>query len=331
LVIESWLNDGATNENRGRVMSAYVVVNFSALTLGQLLVTIYPVETGGGFMLAAMLSSLAIVPVALTRSAQPAPITIVTFRPWQLYQAAPAALVASCMIGIANGAFWGLAPLSVAASGLPVDGVALFMTIAVAAGALTQWPLGRVSDKVDRRLVLLALLIGAAVTGIALWLVAASTGMLLLFGFLFGGLALPGYSLAAAHGYDKTPASDMVPTAATILLANALGAVLGPFGASLMMSAVGPRGLFLFTAIVQAMLAVFIGYRMRVQPTLTVPEKTEFDLATTAPVGAVVASEALDPQDPSVAVPEDYTPPDISEATIVPASPTATDEGRPTA
>ena len=308
LVIESWLNDGATNESRGRVMSAYVVVNFGALAVGQMLVTVYPIGQAGGFMIAAMVSALAIVPVVLTRSAQPAPITIVSFRPWQLYQAAPVALVASFMVGIATGAFWGLAPLSAAGSGLDIEGVALFMGLAVAAGALAQWPLGRMSDRVDRRLVLLALLIGSAATGIALWLIAASTTILLSFGFLFGALTLPCYSLAAAHGYDKTPASDMVVTAATILLVNALGAAIGPLAASAVMSSVGPRGLFLFTASVQMLLAGYVLYRTRVQAPPPAPDKTGFDLATTAPIGTVVASEALDPTDPSVAVPETFTP-----------------------
>jgi MFS family permease len=308
LVIESWLNDGATNENRGLVMSAYVAVNFAALTVGQMLVSVYPIDQAGGFMIAAMLSSLAIVPVALTRSAQPAPITIVSFRPLQLYQAAPVALVASFMVGVANGAFWGLAPLSAAGSGLDVEGVALFMSVAVVAGALSQWPLGRLSDRLDRRIVLLATLIGAAVAGLVLWLIAASEVILLCAGFLFGAMALPGYSLAAAHGYDKTPASDVVATAATILLANALGAVIGPIVASLVMSGVGPRGLFLFTAIVQALLAGYVFYRSRVQASLATPDKTGFDLAATAPVGTVVTRETLDPADPSVAVPEAYTP-----------------------
>jgi MFS family permease len=278
-------------------MSAYVVVNFAALTVGQMLVTVYPIGEGGGFMVAAMLSSLAIVPVALTRSAQPAPITIVSFRPQQLYHAAPVALVASFMVGIASGAFWGLAPLSAAGSGLDVEGVALFMSVALVAGALTQWPLGRVSDRVDRRLVLLALLIGAAITGLMLWLVAKSETALLIFGFLFGALALPCYSLAAAHGYDKTPASDMVATAATILLANALGSVIGPLIASAVMAGLGPRGLFLFTAVVQAALAGYVFYRTRVQASLATPDKHSFDLAATSPVGTVVTSERLEPGD----------------------------------
>ncbi len=304
LVVESWLNDRATNETRGLIMSAYIVVNFAALTAGQLMVMLYPIGEGGGFMLAAMLISLAIVPVALTRSAQPAPVSVVSFQPGRLYAAAPVALVASFMIGVANGAFWGLGALSVSGRGLDVSQVAWFMSIAVLAGALAQWPLGRLSDRVDRRLVLLALLAAAAASGLALWLVPASGGTLLLLGFLFGALALPTYSLAAAHGYDRTPASDVVGTAATILLVNGLGSAIGPFAASAVMAALGPGALFLFTAVAQALLAAYVFYRTRVMA--PPPEKTGFDLATTAPVGTVVA---VDPQD--------VPPPDDGRSLVV--------------
>ena len=306
LVIESWLNDRATNETRGLVMSSYVIVNFAAFTVGQLLVTLYPVREAGDFIVAAMLASLAIVPVALTRSAQPAPITIVSFRPVQLYRAAPVGLVASFMVGVSNGAFLGLGPISAAGSGLSTGQVALFMSVATLAGAIAQWPVGRLSDRIDRRMVLFALLVGASVAGFLLWLLAASGIMLLVFGLLFGALALPCYSLAAAHAYDKTPVSDMVPTAATILLANALGAVIGPLMASALMGALGPRALFMFTAGAQALLAAYVFHRTTVQPSLSTPEKIEFDLAATAPVGAMVTGETPDPNDPSVAVPESY-------------------------
>jgi MFS family permease len=306
LVIESWLNDRATNSTRGLVMSSYVAVNFLAFTAGQLLVTLYPIKEDGSFMVAAMLASLAIMPVALTRSAQPAPITIVSFHPVQLYRAAPVGLVASLMVGVANGAFWGLAPLSAIRSGLDVERVALFMSAATLAGALTQWPVGHLSDRVDRRLVLLALLVGAATVGFLLWLLAASGLLLIGFGLLFGALALPCYSLAAAHAYDKTDNSEMVPTAATILLANALGGVIGPLLGSMTMAALGPRSLFLFTAGAQALLAAYVLYRTTVQASLPAPEKTVFDLAATAPVGAVVTSETPDPSHPSVIVPASY-------------------------
>jgi MFS family permease len=308
LTLESWLNDGATNDTRGLVMSAYVTINYLAIVGGQMLITLYPVDQDGAFMVAAMLAALAIVPVALTRSAQPAPIALFRFQPRALYEAAPAALVASFAIGMANGAFWALGPISAAGSGLGHDEVAVFMSVAVLAGALVQWPVGRLSDRIDRRIVLLALLIGAAATGVALWLYAATGTLMLVFGFIFGALALPGYSLAAAHAYDKTPANAMVAMAATVLLANGLGSVIGPLAATAFMTPEGPRRLFLFTAVVQALLAAYVFYRTRVQATLTVVDKTSFDLATTAQVGGVVTAETLDVNDPSVAVPEGFVP-----------------------
>jgi MFS family permease len=310
LVIESWLNDRASNDNRGLIMSAYVGINFTAIVIGQMLMTLHPVTSDGSFMLAAILTSLAIVPVALTKSAQPAPITIVRFRPGPLYDAAPVAVVGAFMIGLANGAFWGLAPIAASGSGLSNADVAVFMSVAVIAGALAQWPVGRLSDRYDRRLVLLALLVGAALAGIGLWLVAATGPLLLTFGFLFGALALPGYSLAAAHAFDKTPASETVVTSATVLLVNGLGAVIGPLAATAFLAPDAPRRLFLFTALVQAALAAYVFYRTRVQASLTPAEKTDFDLASTSQVGTVVTPETLDPADPSVAVPENYVPGD---------------------
>lgn len=308
LVIESWLNDRASNSTRGLVMSLYVMVNLSAIAAGQMLVTLYPVDGYRSFMLAGILTALAIVPVALTRSAQPAPITIVSFRPRQLYEAAPVSLVSCFMIGVTIGAFWALGPLSVAGEGLNVAEVAAFMSIAVVGGALAQYPVGRISDRMDRRIVLLSLLAGAAGTSLVLWMFEPMGLSLVLLGFLFGALALPGYSLAAAHGYDKTANEDMVPTAATMLLANGIGSVSGPVVAAGLMSYAGPRALFLFMALGLALLAAYVFYRTTVQPPVALPEKTEFDMATTASVGAVVPTEELNPADEYVAVPEAYPP-----------------------
>jgi len=308
LVIESWLNDRTSNDRRGFVMSAYVFVNFSAFTVGQLMVTLYPIGGSENFIVAAMLASLAIVPVALTRSVQPAPVTIVRFRPVELYRAAPVGLVGSLMVGIANGAFWGLGPLSAAGNGMSVEKVAVFMSTATVAGALAQYPVGRLSDRMDRRMVLLALLIGAALVGVLLWMFAKQGWLLLTFGLLFGALALPGYSLAAAHAYDKTPNGEMVRTAATLLLVNALGAASGPLLASFLMDWLGPRALFLFTAVIEALLAVYVFYRTKVMAPVAAPDKTEFDLAATAPIGAVVTGTTPDPDDPSMVVPEPYQP-----------------------
>jgi MFS family permease len=313
LVIESWLNDRASNETRGLVMSSYVAVNLGALATGQMLVTIYPVDGYRSFMLAGILTALAIVPVALTRSAQPAPITIVSFRPKELYDAAPVALVSCFMIGVAIGAFWALGPLSVAEEGFQVTEVAAFMSVAVVGGALAQYPAGRLSDRMDRRFVLVALLFGAASMSLTLWLLAPVGVLLVVFGFLFGACSLTVYSIAAAHGYDKTANEDMVPTAATMLLANGLGSVSGPVLAAAVMAWAGPRALFLFMAAALGLLGAYVFYRTTVQPSLSPPEKTEFDLATTSQVGAVTPTEELNPADDYVAVPDAYPPPEPAE------------------
>jgi MFS family permease len=309
LVIESWLNDRASNETRGFVMSSYVGINLAALASGQMLVTLYPVDDNRLFMLAGILTALAIVPVAMTRSAQPAPITIVRFRPGQLYQAAPVSLVSCFMIGISLGAFWALAPLSVGGDGFSVAEVAAFMSVSVVGGALAQYPVGRISDRMDRRLVLLALLAGSAAVSLMLGLFAPMGMTLAVFGFLFGALAMPGYSMAAAHGYDKTAREDMVPTGATMLLANGLGSMSGPVAAAAVMSYAGPRSLFLFMAGTQILLAAFVFYRTTVQAPPLQPDKTDFDLATTSQVGVVTPTEELNPADENVVAPEPYAPP----------------------
>jgi MFS family permease len=306
LVIESWLNDRSSNETRGMVMSAYVMTNFVAIAAGQMIVTTYPVEGASLFMIAAILSALAIVPVALTRSAQPAPITIVRFQPRVLWEAAPVALAGSFMVGLSLGAFWTLAPAAVELRGAAVAEVAAFMTAAVIAGALMQYPAGRLSDRVDRRLVLLVLLGGSIATAVALWLYGGSGWPLLALACAFGALSLPGYSIAAAHGYDRTQPEEMVATSATILLANGLGAIAGPMIAALMMRALGPGTLFLFVALSQLALAGFVIYRTRVQAPALQATKSDFDMASTAPVGAVVPTEELRPESPEVGVPEVY-------------------------
>lgn len=306
LVIESWLNDRSSNETRGMVMSAYVITNFVAIAAGQMIVTTHPVEGASLFMIAAILSALAIVPVALTRSAQPAPITIVRFQPRLLWEAAPVALAGSFMVGLSLGAFWTLAPAAVELRGAAVAEVAAFMTAAVIAGALMQYPAGRLSDRVDRRLVLLVLLGGSIATALSLWVYGGSGWTLLALACAFGALSLPGYSIAAAHGYDRTQPEEMVATSATILLANGLGAIAGPVIAALMMRALGPSTLFLFVALSQLALAGFVIYRTRVQAPALQATKSDFDLASTAPVGAVIPTEELRPESPEVGVPEVY-------------------------
>jgi MFS family permease len=304
MIIESWLNDQATNETRGLVMSLYIVVNFAAITVGQLAVTLYPPTSFALFSLAGISTTLAVVPVVLTRSAQPAPITLVRFRPLALYRASPAGIVGVTLIGVANGAFWSLGTVFAVGAGLSASMAAVFMSAAVVGGALSQWPAGRLSDSIDRRFVLIGLLAAGAVFGLALAFLPLAGTAVLVVAFLFGVATLPTYSIAAAHSYDHAAPGTHVETAAGILLANGAGAIAGPLAASLMMEHLGSARLFLFTALVQLALAAFIVTRLRLRAAPAPAEKTDFDLAATAPVGAVIPPEALNPEDPNVARPD---------------------------
>ncbi len=202
LIIESWLNDRVNNASRGLIMSAYIIVNFAALTIGQFVATLASPTVFTLFAVATLSMSLATIPVALTRSAQPAPVTLVNFRPLALYKVSPVGIVGVTMIGVANGAFWSLGAVAVVGTGLTTRDAALFMSIATVGGALMQWPVGRLSDRVDRRAVLMALLAGAALVGLLLVVLPASRDTWFALAFLFGLTTLPTYSIAAAHAYD---------------------------------------------------------------------------------------------------------------------------------
>ncbi|KAB2856149.1 MAG: MFS transporter, partial [Bauldia sp.] len=126
MVIESWLNDRASNADRGLIMSTYIVVNFIAITAGQFMATLAPPTAFTLFAAASLVISLATIPVALTKSAQPAPITLVRFRPKALYRSSPVGMVGVTVVGIANGAFWSLAAVYAIGEGLSSVQAAIF-------------------------------------------------------------------------------------------------------------------------------------------------------------------------------------------------------------
>ena len=303
MIIESWLNERATNATRGLVMSAYIIVNFGALTIGQLAVTLSPPTGFTLFAVATIATVLAAIPVALTRSAQPAPITLVRFRPAALYRASPVGVVGVTLVGMATGAFLALGAVSAIGEGLTAAMAAIFMSVATAGGALMVWPAGRLSDRIDRRLVLISLLSLAAIAGLVFAFVPLSRGPLFIWAFIFGMATVPTYAIAAAHAYDRAEPGSYVETAAGILLANAAGSIIGPLLASLLMEQLGSARLFVFTAFVHGCLVLFAVARMRIEAPPAQAEKADFDLAATAQVGTVVSPEPLDIDDPLVVVP----------------------------
>ncbi len=266
MVIESWLNEKADNENRGVVFSIYTIINLTVITIGQMMLTLGSPTAFPLFAVASILVSLAALPVALTTAPAPGPVATVKVRIRYLYRLSPVGFVGALAVGLANGSFWSLGPVF-AQSNIFVVGttaVALFMSIAVIAGAAGQWPLGWASDRWDRRKVIIFACLGAGLAGVGMSVFAQrwDDGMFV-FAFIFGAFAFPIYSICAAHMNDFVEKDGFVEASSGLLLLYGAGAVLGPLIASSAMGFFGSVGLFGFTAVVHGALAGFALYRMR--------------------------------------------------------------------
>ena len=289
MVIESWLNEKATNENRGTVFSIYTIINLTVVTLGQMMLVLDEPSNFMLFSFASILVSLAAVPVALSKSAEPAPIKSVKINFRELFQTSPVGVVGCLAVGLANGAFWALAPGFAKGDSADVATVAIFMSVAVIAGAVGQWPLGRMSDRMDRRRVILLTCAGAMGAGILLALLNPSMDKLLLStAFAYGLFAFPLYSLCVAHTNDFADESKYVEVACGLLLVYALGAVIGPIVASVFMWFFGPGGLFAFTVLVHASMIGYVFHRLRRREVVPVGEHISF--ADAMRVGLTVSS-----------------------------------------
>lgn len=286
MVIESWLNERATNESRGTVMSIYTVINLVTIMIGQMLLTLYPPNSFPPFALASILVSLATLPVALSASTAPAPLKTVKLRFLHLYKASPVGWIGALSVGLGNGAFWSLGPVFARDSGLDIAGIALFMSLVVLGGALGQLPLGRLSDRMDRRRVILGCAIGAAVVGAALPVVAATyTQGLLVGSFMFGLTALPIYATCVAHMNDHVESDGFVEASTCMLLLFAAGAMVGPLLASLLTGVFGFVALFPYIGAIYLCLAGFVVLRMRMRDAPKSEDKTDFvNTPSTSPV-----------------------------------------------
>lgn len=260
MLIESWLNASAAPAQRGSVFAAYMIVNLGALALAQQLLRI----DGQPFVLftvVALLICAATLPVIVTRLAQPELQPTPRLRLSRLFAAAPSAGVGALLSGLAMGALWGLLPVYVQETGFKATGVATYMSVAIVGGALLQWPLGRLSDRHDRRIAL-ALVCTAACALAALaplltGLRAASLAMI----FLYGGMAFAVYPIVVAHLVDHLPPEDLMTASSSVLLIYGIGSALGPLIAGGLMSALGGWSLFGWFALTHGAIAVYAGYR----------------------------------------------------------------------
>ena len=275
LTMESWLNATVWNEARGSVFSVYMTAVYCGLAAGQAPVAILDLGAATGFGIAAMCIMLASVPMSLTARAQPAleddrPLTV-----WRIFKGSPTGAIAAIASGALTGCGLGLGPVYAAGIGLSDTGVATFMACFLMAGLVASWPLGRLSDKVDRRIVVLAAAFAIAGAGLAGALadrqnLALAYGLAMIFGF-FG---LPLYSLAVAHANDVMAGESPVATAGGMIVAFGAGALATPLVVSWLMTEFSDAAFPASIGVVAAATAVVTLARMASNPTLPPEEKS---------------------------------------------------------
>jgi MFS family permease len=253
---ESWLNAKSTAVTRGKVFSAYMVATYLTFGGSQFVLLLAPPDGQLLFEFGAIVLLVAVILVAITRSEQPLIQPVVRLATGELLQAAPVAVIGCLISGINTGAFFGLMPVFGAQSGLSTLKISSYIALAIFGGLLFQVPVGKLSDKFDRRLVAGCCALGFAVVALAI-LFARGTAAFEPLWLLLGGFMSVIYPVSVAHANDRMPAERTVVVSGRVILISGIGSALGPILGATVMSAYGVVGLFYFMAGTATSFAIF--------------------------------------------------------------------------
>ncbi len=293
MIVESWLNEQVDSKSRGKVFGVYQMVNLSATTAGQLLLTVGDTNGYLFFVIAAMVYCMALIPTAVSSSRAPKPLVATKLNLKELWVNSPVAVVSVVLLGASNSAFGTLAAVYAGQVGLPLTLVALFVAMPVLASAIIQVPIGAVSDKVDRRyvMIVMAVLAIAADLLFIFWVQPTPT-QLVVFALMFGMAIFTLFPLAVAHANDHAPPDGFVRTSGGLLLLFGLGSVAGPLLAGAAMGQLGPSGLFMVTLVTHCGLLIYTAYRISRRAGVAAGEKKVF-VATPAARNTTPQTSAL--------------------------------------
>ena len=292
IATESWLNAKAAPAQRGQVFSTYMVGTFCALALGQLLILRLTIELDGPFNAIAALFAAALIMVSTTR-AEPAVVVAAESLPFgRLSRAAPIAVAGAAASGLVSASFYALVPAWMHEDGLTRETIAIAMLIAVLGGLAFQIPVGRLSDRFDRRLVLAALSLGYAAVAVALVNLPHSWPVVLPAAAFLGGFMSTLYPVCVANAHDNMPAAQIVAVSSRLILVSGLGSVVGPLIGASVMARFGIDGLFYFMAAVALALAALAAAR-RLTVAAPAPQPRSFEILT--PQASFFAHDLDDP------------------------------------
>ena len=258
VVAESWLNAGASRSNRGTLLAMYMLVLYIGLGSAQFLLVLANPSTPTPFMLVSILISLAMVPIVVSSHHTPEATVPVKVRYRDLYKNSPLGVVAVTVSGMISSTIFSMGPVYARLSGLGTSGVASFMAVSILAAVLTQYPVGRLSDRIDRRTVIaIVCTIATLVAGSIVAFPNMPHGVFLTFAALFSGFVLTLYSLAVSHVNDKLEPGQMVAASSALLSLNGTAAAIGPVFAGSLMAAFGPQSYYATLAVLTGALTIY--------------------------------------------------------------------------
>jgi len=228
VIVESWLNERSDNESRGMILSIYLFICAGGQSGGQWLFNLGDPAGLTLFIFGSILLSMALVPVLLTRTVPPEINEYESMNPWKLFKISPTGVVSILLSSIAAGVMVGMGPVFAAKEGMSIAGIASFMSVFLAFGAIAFIPLGWISDRIDRRLVIVGVCFNAVILCFLLLKIDVKSGWFIVTFGLFGAMVLPIYSLGSAHTNDRLRPEQMANASGTIVLLYGIGAAIGP-------------------------------------------------------------------------------------------------------
>ena len=294
---ESWLSAKAPPAERGRVFAIYMVGTFLALALGQLLIARADITASAPFNAIVALFAVALIIVTAARAEQPRVSASDPLPPGSLARAAPIAVVGAGLSGLLGGAFYALVPAWMQDQGITQATIALFMLVAVLGGFAFQMPVGHLSDRFDRRVVLASLSLGFAVTALVMVLLPHPLPTILPAAALLGGFMSTLYPVCVAHAHDCMPADRVVAVSGRLILVSGVGSTLGPLIGASLTAHFEIDGLFYFMAAAALLLAVVAGLGPLTTPA---PKQQAAPFEILAPQAGPLAHDPLESVDETV-------------------------------
>jgi len=291
IVAESWLNDAAENETRGQLLSVYMLVSLAGLAGGQFLLNVADPSGFKLFIMISVLVSFAAVPILTSVSAAPNFEITESVSVRQLYRISPLGIAGILISGVAMGAIFGMGAVYATEVGLSVREISFFMGAVVLGGVILQYPIGRLSDVIGRRRVIVGTCVAGAAASFAAAAFTGSGFVLYVMIGLVGGLSTPLYSLCIAHTNDYLNPRQMVAASGTLVMATAIGSSMGSPLTAYAMEYLGPPAFFQTIGVSLALIAVFALWRSTQREAMATEELGDFVVMAPSPISAAANPE----------------------------------------